>query len=105
MGEHDDWFVGVADACVAFFTLVPAPVGVIVVVAGEVVDFLGGIALQTLGGGGAPNGEVECVFAVEAFFRREEVGETGVAAAVHKTELAAEAEAAKAQPFFIKPVA
>ena len=91
MREHEHRLVGVADAGVAFLAVVPAPVGVVVVVAGQVVHLLCRVALQTLGGGRAPQREVEGMLVVDAFFCREEVGEARVGAAVCVAQLAAEA--------------
>ena len=75
----------------ALLAIVPSPIRVVVVVAGQVVNLLRGVALQALLDRGSPDGKVEGVLAVEAFFGREEIAVAGVGAAVNVVQCAAEA--------------
>ena len=49
MRKQKHRLVSFADAGVALLAVVPAPVGVVIMIAGKVVHLLGGVALQTSG--------------------------------------------------------
>ena len=80
--EHHDGFVVVTHAGIALLAVLPAPVGVVIVVAYQVVGLLRGGLLRTAFGGGTQQGQRQAVALAELLFDGGEITERIVVNAV-----------------------
>ena len=83
VGQHNDRLAGSTHAGVALLALVPAPVGVIIVVIEQVIHLLDGIGLHTPGGVGGKGGEVEVVVRIQLLLHSEETSKAVVGGSFH----------------------